>query len=77
MQGKIYIVTYTFINVKSISGRILEKLETVAASEEENLFFIVFPFVTRIVGHLHVLPLKKQKSILKIASHFKNILHVS
>lgn len=48
-----------------------------AASEEENLFFIVFPFVTRIVGHLHVLPLKKQKSILKIASHFKNILHVS
>lgn len=67
--GEIYIVIYMFINVKSISGRILEKLETMAASEEENLFFIVFPFVTRIVGHVHVLPLKKY-----FKKYFKNSL---
>lgn len=35
-----------FINVKSISVRTLDKLETMTASGEDNLFLTVFPFVT-------------------------------
>lgn len=53
--------TYMLINVNSISERTLDKLETVMASGEDNLFFIVFPFVTLELCTMYMYCLFKSK----------------